>query len=371
MAGRTFLFIGCLNRRLPYFPSANGKGIAVFAFDPETGDGQPVSLTEGIDNPAYLSFDPRRSCLYANSEVSGWNEGTATAYRFDPASGRLRYINEQPTLGATAAYNSLSRDGRFLLVANYGDEPADALPGKAAAVFQVRRDGGLAPACGSIAHQGSGPNKERQERPHAHCIIPAPDGERVIVADLGIDAVLRHRLGSDGSLNPDPEPLRLPPGSGPRHIALHPSQRFAYVINELNSTICVLAFEGQDGFRMVEVVPTVPSNTGAENYPADLYVSRDGRFLYASNRGHDSIVTYSIDDVTGRLTLIGHQPCGGKTPRSFAIDVTGQWLLVANQNSDSVAVFGIDPQSGGLSDTGRRLETGTPMCVKFAGALSA
>jgi len=369
MPGNHVVFIGCLTRRPPYFPSAHGNGIAVFEFDPVTGDGRPVSLTEGIDNSTYLSFDPRRSCVYANSEVFGWNEGTVTAYRFEPASGRLIYINEQPTLGGIPAHNSLSHDGRFLLVANYGAGPAGEQPDQAAAVFPVRDDGGLGAPCGSIAHQGTGPNPDRQDRPHAHCIIASPDSRLAIVADLGIDAVLCHRLTADGSLAPDPEPFRIPPGSGPRHIAFHSSQRFAAVINELNSTICALAYDGGEGaFRLIETVPTVPPGAGAENYPADLHFSRDGRFLYGSNRGHDSIVIYSVEGASGRLTLIGHRPCGGKTPRSFAIDPTGQWLLVANQNSDSAAIFRIDLQGGTLADTGRRLEVGTPMCVKFGAA---
>jgi len=366
MAATTVLFIGSLNRPMPDFSRPSGEGIAIFEFDLDTGDGRRISLTEDIDNPTYLSFDPRRSCVYANSEVAGWNEGTVTSYRFDPASGRLIYVNKQPTLGGITAYNSLSRDGRFLLVANYGAGAVEDLPGQAVAILPVRGDGGLGAPCGWIAHHGTGPNKARQDRPHAHCAIGSPDGRFVIVADLGIDALLCHRLAPDGSLTPDPGPFRLPPGSGPRHLAFHPSHRFAYVINELNSTICALEYDGRSGrFSLIETGPTVPA-TSDENYPADLHFGLDGRFLYGSNRGHDSIAIYSVDSSTGRLTLVGHQPCGGKTPRNFAIDPTGRWLLVANQNSDGIAVFQIDQQSGTLSDSGRRLEVGTPMCVKFA-----
>jgi 6-phosphogluconolactonase len=367
MAARTFLIIGTLNRPMPYCQSPRGKGIALFGFDPGTGDNRPISITEGIDNPTYLTFDARRSCVYANSEVAAGNEGTVTAYRFDPLGGRLLSINKQSTLGGTAAHNSLSRDGRFLLVANYGDGPAEEPPGQAVAVFPVRADGGLGAPCGSIAHQGTGPNKARQERPHAHCAIASPDGRFVIVADLGIDALLCHRLQADGSLAPDPDPFRLPPGSGPRHVAFHPSRRFACVTNELNSTICALGYDtGAGRFSLIGTVPTLPPAATGENYPADLHFSPDGRFLYGSNRGHDSIAIYAVDAATGRLTLIGHQPCGGRTPRNFAIDPAGRWLLVANQNSDSVAVFEIDRQSGALADSGRKLEVGTPMCVKFA-----
>ncbi len=211
MAARTFLIIGTVNRPSPYFQSTRGKGIALFEFDPGTGESRPVSITEDIDNPTYLTFDARRSCVYANSELAGRNEGTVTAYRFDASAGRLLHINKQSTLGGITAHNSLSRDGRFLLVANYGDGPAEELRGQAVAVLPLRADGGLGAPCGSIAHQGAGPNKARQEGPHAHCAVASPDGRFAIVADLGIDAVLCHRLQADGSLAPDPDPFRLPP----------------------------------------------------------------------------------------------------------------------------------------------------------------
>ena len=367
MAGETFLFVGSLNRRLPSFPTASGRGIAVYAFDPRLGECRLLSVTEGIDNPSYLSVDRRRSCLYATSEVAGHGRGTVTAFRFDPVAGCLHCINSQPTLGSIAAHNSVSHDGRFLLVANYGEGPMEEHPDQAVAIFPIRADGGLDPACGSIAHQGRGPNPARQERPHAHCAISSPDAGMVVVADLGIDAVLCHGLSTNGTLAPDPEPFRPPPGSGPRQIVFHPSRRFTYVINELNSTVSALRFEN-GRLRLIETVSTVPATARGENHPADLQFGADGRFLYGSNRGHDSIAAYAADAETGRLALIGHIPSGGKTPRSFAIDPSGQWLLAANQNSDAVAILRIDPANGTLSDTGRRLEVGTPMCIKFLSA---
>jgi 6-phosphogluconolactonase len=369
MARRDFLFVGCLNRRLPYFRTANGRGIAVFAFDPGSGGCRPVAAAEGIANPSYLSFDPRRCCLYATSEIAGADEGTVTAYRFDPVGGNLDQINSRPTLGGITAHCSLSQDGRFLLVANYGNGPADKRPGQAIAVFPIRGDGGLDAPSGSIRHLGSGPNAARQERPHAHCAVASPDDRLAVVADLGIDAVLCHRLAPDGSLMPDPDPLRLKPGAGPRSIAFHPALPFAYVINELDSTIAALGYDGAEGrFRLIQTVPTLPAGESVTNYPADLQFGKDGRFLYGSNRGHDSIVIHSVDAATGRLALIGHCPSGGRTPRSLAIDPTGRWLLAANQNLDCIAIFQIDTQRGTLSDTGRRIEIGTPMCVKLGTA---
>jgi 6-phosphogluconolactonase len=363
MAGRLLLFVGTLNRPAPYCPDARGKGIAVFELDPDTGDGRLLSLTEGIDNPTYVSFDPRRSCLYATSEIYGPEEGTATAYRFDPSSGGLRLVNSQPTLGGVAAHNSLSSDGRFLLVANYGDGAARRRAQHAVSVLPIRDDGGLGAPCGWIAHQGAGPNAARQDGPHAHCAVASPDSRFVIVADLGIDALPCHRLRADGSLAADPAPLRLPPGSGPRHLAFHPSGRFIYAINELSSTIAALEYDQAGRLSLIETVPAAAPGAGRENYPADLHVRPDGRFLYGSNRGHDSIVIHAIDGASGRLALVGHQPCGGRTPRSFAIDPAGRWLFAGNQESDIVALFRIDPRDGTLADSGRRLEVGTPMCV--------
>ncbi len=368
---KTLVIVGCLNREAPYFQGARGEGIAVFSFDEGTGALAKLSEKAGTDNPNYLAVHEGNRCVYAVTEVVGWNEGVVTAYRIDPATGALTYINKQPTLGSITAYASFDRTGRFLLIANYSVylEPADCAPNQSAAVMLVRADGGLSSPVASCAHRGSGPNPQRQERSHAHCIQTTPDNRHVVVADLGIDKLMVYRFDADsGALTPGEVPsFSLAPGAGPRHFAFHPSARFAYVINELDSTIAALAFDqAKASFELLHTVPALPAGYGEESHCADLHVHPNGRFLYGSNRGHDSIVIHAIDQATGRLTLVGHQPTLGKTPRNFAIDPSGTFLLVANQNGDSLVVFRIDDDSGRLTDTGQRAAIGTPMCVKFA-----
>lgn len=371
MSARTLLVVGCLNREAPYFQGARGKGIAVFAFDEATGALSKLSEKTGTDNPNYLAVHEGNRCVYAVSEVLGWNEGLVTAYRLDPATGTLSYINKQPTLGSITAYASFDRAGKFLLVANYSVyvEPRDNLPDQVVAVMPVRGDGGLGTPVASRAHTGAGPNPQRQERSHAHCVMATPDNRHVVVADLGIDKLMVYRFDAGtGALSPGEVPsVSLPPGAGPRHFAFHPTARFAFVISELDSTIAALSFDQARGsFQLLHTVPALPAGYRDESHCADLHVSPDGRFLYGSNRGHDSIVIHAIDQATGRLTLVGHQPTLGKTPRNFAIDPSGRFLIAANQNGDSLVVFRIDDETGKLIDTGKRAEIGTPMCVKFA-----
>jgi 6-phosphogluconolactonase len=365
MPNKTLAFVGCLNRGTPYFQGARGTGIAVFAFDDETGALTFLGETAGVDNPTYLTLDVERGRLYATSEVAGWNEGIVTAYRIDPEHGTLTYLNKQPTLGSIAAHASIDHSGRNLLVADYTMGQPDDLPGQQVAVFPIRADGGLAPASSSHPHHGSGPNVARQEGPHAHCAVASPDNRFVFVCDLGIDQIVRYRLDAEaGRLTPDGG-TPTAAGAGPRHFVFHPNGRFAFVINELDSTITAYAYGAADGsFRAVETVPALPAGYAEESHCADIHLSVDGRFLYGSNRGHDSIVIHAVDPETGRLTLVGHTPTEGRTPRNFAISPSGQFLLAANQNGDNIVVFRIDPAAGTLAKVGET-GIGTPMCVKL------
>ncbi len=370
MSGRTLAIVGSLNREAPYFQGARGKGIAVLDFDERSGKLSKLSEKGGVDNPTYLTLNEGNRCVYATSEVFGWNEGTVSAYRLDPATGTLAYINKQASLGSIIAYASIDRGGRYLLAANYSvyAEPADSQPDQAAVVFPIHADGGLGAPVASVAHQGSGPDAARQERSHAHCIMTSPDNRHVIVNDLGIDKVMVYRFdAATGKLRPGAVPFHaVTPGAGPRHFAFHPSGRFAYAINELNSTITALAYDADKGsFAQLQAVPALPADYHDESHCADLHVSPDGKFVYGSNRGHDSIAIHAIDAATGRLTLVGHQSTLGKTPRNFAISPSGDFLVAANQNSDTLVVFRIDRATGKLVDTGQRAEIGTPMCVKF------
>jgi 6-phosphogluconolactonase len=370
MNDRTFVVVGSLTRDAPYFQGARGKGIIVFAFDEQTGQLTKLAEKGGVDNPTYLSIHEGNRCVYANSEVFGWNEGTVSAYRLDPRYGSLTYLNKQPALGSILAHNSLDRRGRFLLVANYSiyAEPEDSLPDQAVVVMPIREDGGLGPPVSSHSHSGRGPKADRQERSHAHCALVSPDNRHVLVADLGTDQLVVYRFNAaSGALSPAPMEFKMRPGAGPRHFVFHPSSRFVYAINELDSTIAVLTFDATSGaLSYLQTVPALPSGYRDESHCAGVQLTPDGRYLFGSNRGHDSLVVYAVDETTGRLLLVEHHSCLGKTPRDFALDPSGRFLLVANQNSDAVAVLRIDPNTGKLTDTGARAECGTPMCVKFA-----
>jgi 6-phosphogluconolactonase len=371
MSDATLVFVGTLNRATPYFEGANGEGILVFILDEATGRLSLQSKVKGIDNPTYLSLHPDKPCLYATSEVFGWNEGTVSAYAFDRGNGALTYINKQATLGSCTAYSTVDRSGRFLLVANYAHEPWSAdfgaeNPGQAAVVYPIKENGGLkAPLC-SVAHQGSGPMADRQERPHPHSAVPSPDNRFVVVPDLGIDKVMCYRF-DEGQLTlaVGVPAFTLPPGSGPRHFVFANNGTTAYVINELGSTVGHLKYDARTGkLETVELVSTVPSGFAGENGCADLHLSPDERFLYGSNRGHDSIVIYAVHPATGRLTLVGHTPTEGRTPRNFAISPSGRFVLVANQNGDSIVTFRRDATNGLLHRLDR-LEVGTPVCIKM------
>jgi 6-phosphogluconolactonase len=347
-----------------------GKGITVFGFDQNSGELTRLSEKGGVDNPTYLTVHQGNRCIYVNSEVFGWNEGAVSAYRLDPRNGRLSYINKQPTLGSILAHNSLDRAGRFVFLANYSvySEPDDSLPGQSVVVMPIRADGGLGPALSSCSHSGSGPNAARQERSHAHCVLASPDNRHVLVADLGIDQLVVYRFDAgSGALSAAPASFTMKAGAGPRHFAFHPSGRYVYAINELDSTIVALAFDVESGrLTLLQTVSTLPSGYVDESHCAGLQLTPDGRYLYGSNRGHDSLVIYAVDESTGRLSFVDHHSCLGKTPRDFAIDPSGRFLLVANQNSDAVIICRIDPQTGELTDAGQHAEIGTPMCVKFA-----
>ncbi|WP_152047788.1 lactonase family protein [Aureimonas psammosilenae] len=351
-----YLAVGSVNREAPYFQSARGEGLTIFALDEESLTVTRVAGTSTIDNPTFLSVDAQGT-IYANSEVFGWHEGTVSAYRFDGQA--LFYLNKQPTLGSIAAHNTISRDGRFLLVANYA--MGEGGPDKSLAVLPVLDEGGLGAPVASVAHPGAaGRVPDRQERSHAHCVIETPEGGAVLVADLGLDTVLLYRLGAEGALSLAGS-VELPPGAGPRHIAQSRDGRFAYVTNELDSTVSVIERQGE-ALTLVQTVPAVP--LGIESHGADIHLAPDGRFLYTSNRGHDSLAVFVVDAETGRLEPRGQVPSGGRTPRNFALSPDGRLVLMANQNSDEIAIFRRDEVAGTLRDSGRRIAIGSPVCVR-------
>ena len=366
---RTLAFVGTLTRPTPYFPGARGDGISVLRFDPESGELTPLSRTVGIDNPSYLTLDAAGRTLYATSEVYGWHEGTVTAYRIEPSSGTLTYINKQPTLGSISAHVSLDRTGRWLLVANYRMGEDGARPPQALVVYPIAADGGIGAPVAHVGHTGHGPNPARQEGPHPHCALASPDNHHILVSDLGLDRIMVNAFNAGtGQLARGARPfVRLTPGSGPRHLVFHPSGRCVYVINELESSVTALAWDAASGaLEPFQTVSTLPRDWAGESTCSDVRISPDARFLYGANRGHDSIAIFAIEAGTCLLDPVGHSPCLGATPRQFSLDPAGRFLLVANQNSDTVAVLARDATTGRLSDSGHRAGIGTPMCVQLA-----
>jgi 6-phosphogluconolactonase len=348
------------------YTGARSKGIHVSRLDMTRGTLAPAQLAIESDNPSFLAVLPGRDMLYAANEVStyeGKPTGSVTAYRIDRGSGKLTTVNRQSSLGGGPAHVVVDHAGKHVLVANYG--------GGSVAVLPLGADGALQPATGFMQHTGSGANPERQKQPHAHSINLDASDRFVYAADLGIDKVMIYRMEAKGLLTAnDPAFAASEPGSGPRHLALHPSGRFAYVINELTVTVTAFARDAaRGGLTPIHTISTLPSGLAkqAGYSTAEVQVHPSGRFLYGSNRGHDSIAVFAIDEKTGRLTFVDATPTQGKTPRNFGIDPSGRYLLAANQNSDTVVVFAIDAKTGRLTPTGSTINVGAPVCIKFVG----
>ncbi|MDB4893856.1 MAG: hypothetical protein JWN15_118, partial [Firmicutes bacterium] len=294
-------------------------------------------------------------------------------------TGRLSLLNRRPSQGAAPCYISLDPTGRYALVANYVGGSVAVLPigldgGPGPATDLVRHEGAgpnRAAAQGGAgpnraAHEGAGPNPARQAAPHPHSIQPDPSGAWVLVPDLGLDRIFTYRLDPHrGKLEPAEIPWQpVRPGAGPRHMTFHPTAPCAYVINELDSSVTAFHLDAARGsLTELQTVPTLPENYAGPNTGADIHMHPSGRFLYASNRGHDSIVIYQVDAGTGRLTLVGHESTRGRTPRGFALDPSGQFLLAANQESGSVLTFRIDQESGALTFTGHEVAVPSPVCL--------
>jgi 6-phosphogluconolactonase len=356
------------------YTGQKSKGIQVCRFDAANGTVAGLELAAEAQNPTFLATYPRgqelasaeRALLFAANEV-GWGakSGNVTAYRIDRATGKLTLLNQQPSRGAGPCHLSADASGRCVLVANYGSGSVAALP--------VMEDGRLREATAFIQHTGSSVNRQRQEGPHAHWIDTSPDNRFAFVCDLGLDKVMSYKLDpAAGSLAPnDPPSTGVKPGSGPRHLAFHPNGRFVYLISEMGNTVTAFAYGADHGtLKELQTLATLPEGATTPSSTAEVEVHPSGRFLYGSNRGHDSIAIFAIDPQSGRLTPAGHQPTRGKTPRNFAIDPTGRWLLAANQGTDNVVVFRIDPQTGSLTPNGTTLEVGAPVCLKFVPASS-
>ncbi len=360
-----YAFTGSLTRAMPQYGAANGEGITRLSFDDETGRLGAVDLAGGVDDTAWLVTDAARGRLYSTSEITGTQQSAIAAYAVEPAG--LRLLNRQPTLGNEACHASLSTDGKFLLVANYNGANPEGWPDAALSVFPIAGDGSLSAAVASVVHTGSGPNAARQTTAHAHCVVPAPSGDTVYVADLGIDRLVAYRLGGDGSLTHEPaRDFTLPPGLGPRHLVFSCDGRAIFMVSELIPTVVSLAVDRATGALTQRDAFAIPSLDGGIVQPAGIVLSPDGRHLFVGLRVCNDILALRIDATTGKLTQTGRWPSGGTTPRDLAFSPSGRHLVVANQDSDRLTVFAVDPAAGTLSDPLQHFDVGTPMSVKLA-----
>lgn len=357
-ARELFVYIGT-------YTKTTSKGIYVARFDAGTGKlGAPIMAAEAV-NPSFLALSPDRRHLYAVSESAGMDfngkpGGAVSAYTLTPSDGSLVLINTQPSGGKGPCHVSTTPDGKAVLVANYS--------GGTVALLPVRADGGLDAPSAVDQHEGHSIHPTRQKSPFAHSINPSADGRFAYAADLGTDKLYTYRVDTAaGTLAPaEPASVSLAPGSGPRHLALSPDTRHAYVINELANTLTTFAVDAQTGaMKALQTVSTLPAGFTGNNTTAEVAVHPSGRFVYGSNRGHDSIAVFKTDPADGTLTVVEHMSTQGRNPRNFAIDPTGRWLIAANQDGNNLVVFAVDAVTGRLTPTGQTVELGAPVCVRF------
>jgi 6-phosphogluconolactonase len=354
----TFLvYVGTYNK-------AKGKGIHAYRFDAATGQLTSLGLATEAVNPTFVTVDARNRFLYATKEVErheGKQSGALKAFAIDRRTGKLRFLNETITNGTVPCYVALDKSGQSALVPNYGSGSV--------VVIRVQKDGRLGKSTSFHQRVGSGVNPERQEGPHAHWINVSPDNHYALSSDLGVDKVFVYRFDEKkGALELNTPPYaEVSAGSGPRHIAFSPNGRFVYLINELKSTITAFSYRAERGaLSKLQTISTLPRGYKGHSDCAEIAVSPSGKFVYGSNRGHDSIAVFAVNPRKGTLTAVERVSTQGKTPRHFAIDPTGSYLIVGNQDSNSLVVFRVDRKTGRLTPTGHAHHVTSPACVRFA-----
>lgn len=366
MSQHRFVFVGTYTESILFgtgqILKGKGQGIHIYRFDTASGTLEPCGLAEGVRNPSYLAIHPSRRYLYAVNEMKefeGLKSGAISAFALDPESGQLSFINQKPTHGTDPCHLSVAQTGECVLVANFASGSVCVLP--------IRPDGSLGDATDVVQHHGSSIDPRRQAGPHAHAVTLDNSGRYVFVPDLGLDKVMIYELdAARGSLKPHSTPwVETRPGAGPRQVVMHPGGQFAYLINELNSTMMAFGYDTDRGtLQEIQTLSTLPEGFDGKSTCAEVQISPAGDLLYGSNRGHDSLVIYAVDQADGTLTPIGHVSTRGSIPRNFTVDPDGNWVLVANQDSDNIAVFRVDPSTGGLVAAGATIYAPTPVCVK-------
>jgi 6-phosphogluconolactonase len=365
----TWVFVGCY--------TARGQGIYTYEMDPVTGALSLVRVVgspQTLPNPSFLALDPNGRYLFCGNEIGnyeGRQSGSVTAFSIDSATANLTEINRQPTEGRNPAHVSVDPTGRYVLAANYSGTTTAT---NHVAVIPIGAEGRLGTPTQIVTHSGQlGPNTARQEAPHAHQILTDPSGRWVTVNDLGLDRTFIYWFDrAGGQLVAGENQIVAPEGGGPRHLAFHPNGRWVYVLNELNSTLSAHAWDAERGAATpINNLSTLPSWYAGINTTAQVVISPDGRFVYASNRGHDSIAIFTINQTTGAITYVGEQWTFGETPRNINIDPTGNFMYAAHQNTDNIVTFRIDRTTGRLESTGRLITAGQPVCIVFLAPAAA
>lgn len=343
------------------YTGGKSEGIYLFKFNSEDASFKEISHAK-TSNPSYLVVSPDQRFVYAVSEdAKGNNGGEISAFKFDKEKGELNFINKQLSAGDHPCYVEIDKTGKWVFAGNYSSGSLSVLP--------VNADGSLGEATTVIRHEGSGKNPKRQEKPHVHCTIISPDNKWLYVPDLGIDKVMIYSFDENaGKLKPGKQPFAASTaGAGPRHFTFHPNGKFAYLVEELTGHVVVYQMmNGQ--LKSLQRTSTLPRGKTGDAGSADIHVSPDGKFLYASNRGDfNNIAIFKVDANSGKLAIVGFQSTLGKAPRNFNFDPSGKYLLVGNQESDEIVIFKRSLKSGTLEDTGKRIAVGKPVCLKWAG----
>lgn len=338
----------------------SGKSQGIYLYDFTSSSGEAV-LRDSVkaSNPSYLAVSPNERFVYAvNEDGSDKGGGKVSAYAYNKSTKKLSFVNQLPTMGDHPCYITVDRKNNWVVVGNYSSGNLS--------VMSVAPDGGVGGPSTNMQHQGQGTNKERQSSPHVHATVFSPDNKYLFVPDLGIDQVVVYSFNQrSGMLSPKKKHIKVADGSGPRHMEFHPSGKWAYLVQELSGTVTVFSYE-KGSLTEQQVISILPADYTGAATSADIHVSPNGRFLYASNRNPlNNIAIFSINATDGKLTLVGNQSTMGKAPRNFNFDPTGKLLLVANQDTNNIVIFSVNPETGLLTDTGKRIDVPNPVCIKW------
>lgn len=344
------------------YTSGKSEGLYVYSFNSTTGEFKQVSVAKNISNPSYLAVSPDEKYVYAVNEDADKSKGggAVTAFSFNKQDGTLKELNSQPSGGDHPCYVSTDKNGKWVAVGNYTSGTVS--------VFPINKDGSLNAIAANIKHEGSGVNSERQEGPHVHSTVFSKDNNYLFVPDLGIDKIMIYAFNNkSGQLTPAGIPyVEVEPGAGPRHFDFSPNNKYAYLMEEMSGSISAYRYKGKGQLDLIQNISALPPDFIGTVGSADIHVSPDGKFLYASNRGEsNTIAIFAINQQSGELVPVGHQSTLGKTPRNFNFDPSGNFLLAANQDSDDIVIFKRDKETGLLTDTGKKIEVGNPVCVKW------